>query len=101
MNPTSFTADFLIDIANSAPFPLTVPEEQWWQTLTFDARDGWQVAIFYDGAEFDYVDHFIAPDGTVIEPFEWPSTEQDEDAEFVWGDKERICFWRPDVAGGS
>ncbi|MDX0411616.1 hypothetical protein GOC69_12285 [Sinorhizobium medicae] len=45
MNPTPYSADFLIDMAKSAPFPLTVTGDQWWQTITFAAPDGWQVAI--------------------------------------------------------
>lgn len=95
MNPTPYTADFLLDVAKSAPLPRSVPEAHWHSTLTFSARDGWQVAVFYDGDEFDYIEHFVAPDGSAVEPWEWPNTEQDEDMPFVYGDKERIIFWRP------
>ncbi|MBB3520986.1 MULTISPECIES: hypothetical protein [Rhizobium] len=95
MNPTPYTADFLLDIAKSTPFPLAVPYEDWHSTLTFDARNGWQIAVFYDGEEFDYIEHFVAPDGSLVNAWDWPDTEQDENAPFVCGDKERIIFWRP------
>ncbi|OCW56277.1 hypothetical protein [Hoeflea olei] len=95
MNPSPYTADFLLDIAKSAPFPHAVPEVQWHSTLTFDARDGWQVSVFYDGDEFDYIAHFITPGGNVIDPWAWPDADQDEHAPFAYGDKERIIFWRP------
>ena len=35
--------------------------------FVFDSIDGWKVAVFYDGGEFDYVEHVITPDGAIFD----------------------------------
>lgn len=67
-----YDVDMLLDIADST----NAPDEnrEWYCEEMFDAKDGWKVSIFYDCGELDYIDHFMAPDGEVINFWEWPDT---------------------------
>jgi hypothetical protein len=47
-------------------------------------RDGWWVVVFYDCGELDYIDHFVAPDGSVVDFWEWPDSD----------DRQRLIAWR-------
>lgn len=67
----------LLDIVESANPPdyhddPGSPGSPAWHDITFAARDGWQVTIFYDGGELDYVTEIHAPDGLTIDPWDWP-----------------------------
>lgn len=61
----------LLQIAHAAAPPDNIGEGEF-ADLTFDSMDRWQVAIFYDCGELDYIDHFISPTGEKID---------------LWGDK--------------
>lgn len=89
MNPTQYSADFLLDVAASANMPPFHPSNDCGHIL-FDARDGWKVEAFYDVGDFDYIEHFVAPDGEVIDPWEW---EMGEDPHFN-PEREKIIWWR-------
>ena len=52
----------LVAIAESANIPFVEGEGLVAQD-SFQAKDGWQVNVFYDGGEFDYIDEFLAPNG--------------------------------------
>ncbi len=43
-----------------------------WCDISFAARDGWQVTIFYDGGELDNIAEIRSPDGLRIDPWAWP-----------------------------
>ena len=43
---------------------------------TFTAPGRWQVVIFYDCGELDYIDSFITPEGEEIDFWDWPECEQ-------------------------
>lgn len=93
MNPTQYSADFLLEIAISANMPSWNGDNDSGNIL-FDARDGWKVEAFYDVGDFDYIEHFVAPDGEVIAPWEW---ETGEDPDFN-PEREMIIFWRETAA---
>jgi hypothetical protein len=65
---------FLLEIAESANPPENQPgdSEDWCGDVEMLARDGWKVTFFYDCGELDYIDHFISPDGELIDV--WPDT---------------------------
>lgn len=72
-----YAADFLIDLANSTAFPDVSDDGAPWKT--YPSKDGWQVCYFYDADYIDYIQHFIAPNGDVIDFWEWPdSPERDQ-----------------------
>lgn len=75
-----YDVDMLLDIADST----NAPDEngEWYCEQMLDARDGWRVSIFYDCGELDYIDHFIAPDGEVISPWDWPAQACGPDDEY-------------------
>ncbi len=60
---------YLLEVAESANPPLYPPADggAW---LTLDAKDGWKVCFFYDCDDLDYIEHFIKPNGDVLEA--WP-----------------------------
>ncbi len=89
MNPTTYSADFLLEIAVSANMPSCHPDNDCGHIL-FDARDGWKVYAFYDVGDFDYIEHFVAPDGEIINPWDW---EMGEDPNFN-PEREKIIWWR-------
>lgn len=68
---------FLLEIAESAnpPDAPPTPEDDFCE-VTFPARGGWQVVIFYDGGDLDYIDHFITPEGVKLEPWDRELGEQ-------------------------
>ena len=80
----TYSAEFLISVAESANIPATSYELSPWRT--FPAANGWQVMVYYDVDEFDYIEHFITPDGTIIEIWEWPESEE----------KKLLTSWRED-----
>lgn len=61
----------LLDIAHSTGAPDTL-DPGTFETITFDALNGWKVAIFYDGGELDYIEHFITPTGKLVDFWDWP-----------------------------
>ena len=82
---TDPTVDELIAIAKSADLPSALVGSGF-VTPTFPARDGWKVVVFFDGSDFDNIEHFIRPDGTVLDPWDWP----------VSPERDRLCYWRPE-----
>lgn len=72
--------DRLIAMADASGIPdSSPPDADWmWTDVDFDLPDGWKMTVFYDGGDVDYIDHFVAPDGTVIDFWEWPDESIDE-----------------------
>jgi hypothetical protein len=89
MNPTQYSADFLLDVAVSANMP-SYRRDNDCANILFDARGGWKVSAFYDVGDFDFIDHFVAPDGEVIDPWEWELG----DAPDFNPEREKIIWWR-------
>ena len=59
--------------------------------VEYQTSNGWRVVVFNDCGSWDYIDHFVAPDGTRIEV--WPES----DVDLLDRDNERnqIAFYRP------
>lgn len=53
--------------------------------LEFGIRDGWKLVVFYDCNSFDYIDHFISPEGKVIDFWDWPESY----------DRQKLVNWSP------
>ena len=70
-----YTTEFLIEIAENAKIPRTFDTLFPWQS--YSSTDGWLVVVFFDAGDLDYIDHFIAPDGTKINV--WGADEPPED----------------------
>lgn len=70
----------LLEIAESTNAPEEQPSDSdnWCADVSFDAKDGWKVIIFYDCGDLDYISHFISPTGEVIDFWEWPESEERE-----------------------
>lgn len=68
----------LMEIARSAMPPDEQPRDSdhWCGDVVMPARDGWQVCVFYDCGELDYIDHFITPEGVKLEV--WPREYQSD-----------------------
>lgn len=79
----SYSADFLLDIANTADCP-RINREHDFGDQPFPAKDGWTVVIFYDAGDLDYIAHFLTPDGEEIDFWKWPESE----------DRDRLIAWR-------
>jgi hypothetical protein len=62
MEPTNVDPEYLKQLAISANLPLIE-----WDQDVFECNDGWKVRVFYDAGDYDYIDSWIAPDGTVID----------------------------------
>lgn len=92
--PTVRLLDFLLDLANRAGIPPKAPENELWTTKLFsvvaqreyadgEVRDEvWEVAVFYDGGEFDYIEYFATPEGKEVDWFDFP-----------WHSEEYQTFW--------
>ena len=81
----------LLEIAESTNAPEYLPEDSsdCWSDVTFEAKNGWKVVIFYDGTELDYIDHFIKPDGKIINFWDWP-----DEPDYYNSDKHILMCWR-------
>ncbi|TAW65421.1 hypothetical protein ELI15_14095 [Rhizobium ruizarguesonis] len=79
----SYSADFLLDIADSVDCPRYDNALDFGNT-PFAAKDGWTVVIFYDCGDLDYIAHIITPDGQEIDFWEWPESQ----------DRDRLIAWR-------
>ncbi|AMD59398.1 hypothetical protein AWN88_14085 [Agrobacterium tumefaciens] len=90
-NPTRYTIDFLIEIAESAGISEYVTEDNAWYDVEYKTADGWTVSCFYDHVEFDNINFFIAPDGTRLDFWDW----HEESAEQYNRDKRRLMHWYP------
>lgn len=91
--------DFLMDLVERANIPKEQPEgtEGIWTTEEFpvtakrEYADGeireeiWKVVVFYDVGELDYIEHFVDPEGRVLDwwAFPWHSEEH-----------QRLLAWR-------
>ncbi len=62
----------LLDLAEKSNPPKEQPSvsKNWCTDVPFSV-DGWVVWIFYDCGELDYITYFTAPDGTMIDFWEW------------------------------
>lgn len=95
---------FLMDIAESAAPPQNVDSTcpYWCGEEEFQARDGWKVTFFYDCGELDYIDHFVTPDGQVLEVWEDLTGDQDQWPPLLnWsevGDADRLRKFYPSAA---
>ncbi|KAA1237125.1 hypothetical protein FHL81_10830 [Agrobacterium tumefaciens] len=93
-----YSADYLLEIAASVSLTNLVGDfyrdahgDMLWGDETHDAKDGWKVVIFWDGGEYDYVDHWISPEGEVICPWDWP-----HDFENHGTDRDKLICFRGD-----
>ncbi len=79
-------ADKLMQNRTDLPFP-AVSLRQLWKIVTgagtppptypecdlvLPSIEGWQVQYFYDAGELDYIEQFVMPDGTIIDPWDLP-----------------------------
>ena len=64
----------LLEMAESVNAPETQPSDgpNWCTEVEFEGKHGWKVSIFYDCGDIDYIDHFVAPDGHIINFWNWP-----------------------------
>ncbi len=86
----------LLDIAHSTGAPHPHPKIDFGE-VTFPAREGWQVVIFYDLFDLDYIDRFIAPDGAVIELWNNPAATPHLDPLRAWRGLDDTARLRPDA----
>ena len=75
------SADFLLSLLDRVDIPGECDD---CGDISFDLGDGWNVTLFYDVGELDYIDHFTKPDGEVIDFWNWPPS----------GDRDRLINWR-------
>ena len=68
----------LLEIAESANPPETQPSNSpnWCGEVLFYAKESWCVVFFYDCGELDYIDHFVRPDGAILDV--WPDGGVDQ-----------------------
>lgn len=77
------TADILVEMLERSSIPRLTPGGYDHVDIEFDLENGWKATGYYDGDSLDYIDHFTAPDGTIICHWDWP--EGDPDAEkLIW-----------------
>lgn len=74
-------AERLLSMADAANVPDDHPNPDWWPSeVEFELSDGWKMAVFYDVGDLDYIEHFVAPDGQIIDFWDWPDiTDLGED----------------------
>jgi len=75
-------SDTLIGLIN-VPIPGTSESQD--SRVEYKIKDGWKVSVFYDVGVFDYLEHFINPDGEIVDFWEWPDSE----------DKQQLIDWYP------
>jgi hypothetical protein len=68
MSSVSNISSYLISLAEAAGHPVHSDEHN----IVLPSLHGWKVAFFYDFGGLDYIDYFVAPDGTQIDFWEWP-----------------------------
>lgn len=74
---------YLLELAESTG-AVDKYKKYWCEDVTFNAKDGWKVVIFYDQDEIDYIDSFISPTGEIINFWDWEDSF----------DKETLICWR-------
>ena len=84
---TEYTAEQLLQLLDGFTCPV---DSQYEPLMTFDLKDGWKVVVFYDCESFDYLDEFIAPNGQVVDFWEFPESEA----------RQRLIDWSPLGQGG-
>lgn len=82
--------DRLLAMADAADIPMQPPGNDcfMWTDKDFDLPGGWKISVFYDVGDLDYINHFVAPDGTVIDFWEWPDENFDDPLRL------RLMSWR-------
>ena len=82
----------LLDVttAPSSPPPPPFAGERFYffDNVTFLLSEGWSMVVYFDQTDWDYVDRFVAPDGTILEC-------DDPDLENGDGFWDAIFHWRP------
>lgn len=76
----NYTADFLLGLLAG----IDIPEHSDEMTPLISINDGWKVCVFYDCGELDYIEYFVAPDGSIVDFWEWPDSD----------DQRRLIGWR-------
>lgn len=81
-------AEKLLSMADAANVPLDNPS--CYSHQEFALADEWKMTIFYDVGELDYIDHFVAPDGEIVDFWDWP------DLTTKWNDPDKgmLMGWR-------
>lgn len=91
-------AEKLLAMADAANVPSDNPDPNWRSDIDFDLADGWKMSIFYDVGDLDYINHFVAPDGEVVDFWDWPDLTDLTDTEDTWNwadpDKRMLMGWR-------
>ncbi len=82
----TYTADDALAMLEALPAdePVEGWDEKlppWFTHVTYTFRNGWKMNVFFDGYDWDYVDHFTAPNGQHINPDNSPKPEGEE---FIW-----------------
>lgn len=82
----------LRDVASGA-VALT-PESPIWYSgdESYTASNGWKLAVFNDAGEWDYIDHFEAPDGRVLD-FDTMWEHARDLADYVPTEEEQERLW--------
>lgn len=65
--------------------PRETPKEIYAGDVVYDLSNGWQVIVFNDCGEWDYVDSMTSPDGTRFESFPEDYNQ----------DPLKIAWWQP------
>jgi hypothetical protein len=77
------TADFLLGLLKGIHIPENIEPGEF-RDVEIQVQDGWKVDVFYDCGELDFINHFISPDGTQVDFWDWPESD----------DKSRLINWR-------
>jgi len=69
-----------LEIAEKANPPEILPSDSpyWCSDMPIKTEEGWTVYFFYDCEELDYISHFVKPDGTEIDFWDWEESEAKE-----------------------
>lgn len=66
------------------------PDKLHFGNVEYNLPGGWKVVVFIDAGDWDYIDHIVAPDGTVLDSDNVPK----DDPDGIW---HSIFNWSPRV----
>jgi hypothetical protein len=90
----SYTADdalkMLQELPRDAPVECDLAgKELFFDHPTYTLPGGWKINVFIDCHDWDYIDHIIAPDGSVLNSDNCPKLDEDD----IW---HPVFHWSPD-----
>lgn len=70
----NYTATFLLGLLEGIPIPPEIEAGEC-RDVEIPVKDGWKVNVYYDCGGLDFINHFVTPDGEVVNFWNWQDSE--------------------------